>query len=35
VSEATGMLLIVSAGIYTFYREQIRNQELAIDTTLR
>ena len=35
VSEAAGMLLIVSAGIYMFYREQIRNQELAIDTTLR
>jgi drug/metabolite transporter (DMT)-like permease len=34
-SEAAGMLLIVSAGIYMFYREHIRNQELAIDTTLR
>ena len=33
--EAAGMLLIVSAGIYMFYREHIRNQELAIDTTLR
>ena len=34
-SEAAGMLLIVSAGIYMFYREHIRNQELATDTTLR
>ena len=34
-TDATGMLLIVGAGIYMFYREQIRNQELAIDTTLR
>ena len=33
--EAAGMLLIVSAGIYMFYREHVRNQELAIDTTLR
>jgi len=35
VIEATGMLLIVGAGVYMFYREQIRNQELAVDTTLR
>ncbi|GIS88423.1 MAG: hypothetical protein CM1200mP18_11330 [Gammaproteobacteria bacterium] len=35
VIEATGMLLIVGAGVYMFYREQIRNRELAIDTTLR
>ena len=35
VSEAAGMLLIVGAGVYMFYREQVRNQELAIDTTLR
>ena len=35
LSEAAGMLLIVGAGIYMFYREQIRNQELSIDTTLR
>ena len=35
VIEATGMLLIVGSGIYMFYREQIRNRELAIDTTLR
>ena len=35
VSEAAGMLLIVGAGIYMFYREQVRNQELSIDTTLR
>ena len=35
VIEATGMLLIVAAGVYMFYREQIRNRELAIDTTLR
>ena len=34
VIEATGMLLIVGAGVYMFYREQIRNQELAVDTTL-
>ena len=34
-SAAIGMLLIVSAGVYMFYREQIRNRELAIDTTLR
>mgnify|MGYP001233980389 CR=1 FL=1 len=33
--EATGMLLIVGAGVYMFYREKIRNQELAIDKTLR
>ena len=35
VIEATGMLLIVGAGVYMFYREKIRNRELAIDTTLR
>ena len=35
VIEATGMLLIVGAGVYMFYREQIKNRELAIDTTLR
>jgi len=34
-SEAAGMLLIVSAGIYMFYREHTRNQQLATDTTLR
>ena len=30
-----GMFLIVGAGLYIYYREQIRNQELSIDTTLR
>ncbi len=34
-SEATGMLLIVCGGVYMFYREQIRNQEIAIDSSLR
>ena len=34
-NEAVGMHLIVSAGIYMFYREQIKNQELAVDTALR
>jgi len=30
-----GMFLIVGAGIYLFYRERIRNQEIAIDSALR
>ena len=34
-SEATGMLLIVCGGVYMFYREQIRNQEIAINSSLR
>ena len=30
-----GMVLIVGAGIYLVYRERIRNQDIASDTTLR
>ena len=30
-----GMFLVVGSGIYLFYRERIRNQEIAIDSTVR
>ena len=33
--EATGMVLIVGAGIYIFYRERVRDQDAAAEATLR
>jgi len=35
VFETTGMVLIVGAGIYTFYRERIQGQDAAAEATLR
>ncbi|MGB1447292.1 MAG: DMT family transporter [Arenicellales bacterium] len=33
--EATGMVLIVGAGIYLFYRERVQGQDAAAEATLR
>ena len=35
VFETVGMVLIVGAGIYTFYRERIQGQAAATEATLR
>ena len=35
VFETVGMMLIVGAGIYTFYRERIQGQAAAAEATLR
>jgi len=35
LSEMIGMVLIVGAGIYIFYRERVRDQDAAAEATLR
>jgi drug/metabolite transporter (DMT)-like permease len=35
VSEAIGMALIVGSGMFLYYREHLRGQEIAVETPLR